>query len=354
MTPRQLWPIFLLAALTAACGSKNRGVDASGQPEVQSSPGELTRRKVKDLLDSHKDFRKVTTIQLSNEGVEMGMRDGLWTGQALPELTPKGRELFKAVYRTFTAGQHAELLTPVRAEVIEVTGITDATSLTGAASNLKEVHFTWDYVGLPTSIKRYAGRGSLSKAYFRLYDDGWRVEGLDAAYSRERAHLSAGELAQEQADERARQEEARRLEAQKADLRSKANVATRVIGEYQLTEGSLNPLSKSGWADAGTPGKLKVTDVGIEWISAERRLELSFLDFEVRLHREQIGSVRPAVVFIAGFPYAEALATRGRFAARYPATLKVADRNDETNTLTIFDVVRIARDDWKAKYGLAF
>jgi len=59
--------------------------------------------------------------------------------------------------------------------LVEVTGIADG------VSGLKEVQFTWKYEGLPDVVARYTGQGTQphsGTSVVRLYDDGWRVEGL--------------------------------------------------------------------------------------------------------------------------------------------------------------------------------
>lgn len=137
---------------------------------------------------------------------ESGQKNGMWSKEYLTELTPHGKDLSKSwiltkekmpngsngmVSRCYTvAGQGGEpchepsgavyFFVLARRKMNEVTGImTDP----GGRQSLAE--FTWEWVPtaegkifadrIPTGVQK--GRTS-----FQLYDDGWRITGIELTY----------------------------------------------------------------------------------------------------------------------------------------------------------------------------
>ncbi len=80
---------------------------------------------------------------------------------------------------------------------IDATGIADVPG----SVNLKEAQFRWRYEELPSLVKRFAVEGGTGKATFRLFDDGWRLEGVETKSSGTPVVLSAQERSDEAADE---------------------------------------------------------------------------------------------------------------------------------------------------------
>jgi hypothetical protein len=135
---------------------------------------DLTHDKAESVLQEYAEFVKPTSILVAgtidtrmwlNAGV---VEFGAGSGGQLP-LGAEGRRYFRSL--TFTS---AELLTPLERHVTEITGIT-----AGSEPAERIVTFKWQYKMIPTEITQYTGETSGLRdgtAYFRLYDDGWRVE----------------------------------------------------------------------------------------------------------------------------------------------------------------------------------
>jgi hypothetical protein len=71
----------------------------------------------------------------------------------------------------------ATVKVPLKRRAVEVTGIKDAPF----DKDSKVVQFTWEYVDVPEPVNRYTGTTAglhSGEALFKLYDDGWRIEGL--------------------------------------------------------------------------------------------------------------------------------------------------------------------------------
>ncbi|HUZ93585.1 MAG TPA: hypothetical protein VMU57_01590 [Edaphobacter sp.] len=162
--------VLLVASALVACHSKTY----------------FSRSKAKDLIEASKQFTsRGEDIQLTDAEVNTGMTEGYWivgqsqifgAGQSIG-LTPKGRQIFTAFFANQPGGAKVtELWMALKPVVTEVTGIADI------SQGEKSVTFEWsiDASKLPPEIrpiiKNHPSR--TSSAYFRLYDDGWRLEGL--------------------------------------------------------------------------------------------------------------------------------------------------------------------------------
>jgi hypothetical protein len=139
-----------------------------------TSDSNLSRSKAKDLLSQHPTFAApVKVIRITYEAFQTGCNDKLWDCQ-WGTILPKGAE-----FVTSWRGAGLVILRQqAKREVVEVTGITDAERGQG-----KVVEFTWKYTGIPAGFARHVGAGGTtpekSKARFKLYDDGWRLETLN-------------------------------------------------------------------------------------------------------------------------------------------------------------------------------
>jgi hypothetical protein len=112
-------------------------------------------------------------VRVTQEAFQMAKRDGV-LNQYL-QLTPAGQVYFTQYW--WLAGQATLKGAPLKRKASEVTGITDAPPNVGG----KIVDFTWRLSDAPDYVNKYTGTtGSPQKAQalFRLYDDGWRVDGI--------------------------------------------------------------------------------------------------------------------------------------------------------------------------------
>jgi hypothetical protein len=140
-----------------------------------TSDSNLSRSKAKDLLSQHPTFAApVKEIRIGLKGFNTGCNEKLWDCQ-WGAISPKGAE-----FVTSWRGPGVVVLRQqAKREVAEVTGITDDAEI----GQGKVVEFTWKYTGIPAGFARHVGAGATtpekSKAWFKLYDDGWRLETLN-------------------------------------------------------------------------------------------------------------------------------------------------------------------------------
>lgn len=157
---------------------------------------ELTRGKAKGLIQKSEQFSPAGLPQnLSDEAVRSGIRSGLWSVTLASfgfvsnwSLTPKGSTYFSSVVvwgdRTSLGGSATLKMTR---QVVDVTGIADASELGGPSSTIKGVQFTWkwNWDDVPSEVKALLQEPqtpvSKGEAELRLYDDGWRVEQVETA-----------------------------------------------------------------------------------------------------------------------------------------------------------------------------
>lgn len=212
------WVVFALMTppvLLAGCSSSNQsGAQAAAQR------GELTRQAAARLINQAPKFKTVQSIPIDHAAMTGGVKEGFWNeGRAL---TTAGRQHFTEVM--FGVPQNRVLpAQPATRVVTEVTGIADHP----LGDSVKEAKFLWKYDGLDAVVARFTGQGSESHpgtAFFRLYDDGWRVENVEV----EETARVAFRLDADQADdvERARRET--------AYFEKTAKTPTRTIATYEF------------------------------------------------------------------------------------------------------------------------
>jgi hypothetical protein len=193
----------------------------------------LTRKKAAELIKkSEKISKEKDYIYLNAKAPEKGIRLELWKMQLNNfKLTEKGEKYFSAVRDTFffSGAYRAKLVNPTKIGV-EVTGITDApTDLKG-----KIAKFTWQYLDLPSAVKRFAVKGGAGAALFKEYDDGWRIENIEYKYVAEPAELTSKELDEEK-KEIAEINEAKKKEADRINtLLEKSKTRNSILAEFEL------------------------------------------------------------------------------------------------------------------------
>lgn len=150
---------------------------------------ELTRSQAKKLIGQHETFVRVTKLPLANRSmIDAGVNEGLWnkTNFFSFELTDDGKRYFVEInLGPMDFSDNLVLKEPAKREVVEVTGITSGIDELLGSEAIKEVQFTWKYVGLSEVVTRYSGEiwGKIivyeGAALMKLYDDGWRVEQVE-------------------------------------------------------------------------------------------------------------------------------------------------------------------------------
>jgi len=175
------------------------------------SKNNLTRSKAEELIEkSQIELKK--KIHLHENGVQIGLQHNLWyqekayfTTNIL--LSKRGAGFFEDI-----SGSFLTLKQPLDIKA-EVTGIADAILPLTDSKGVKEAQFIWRYVNIASPVKWVITDGGKGKAYFRLYDDGWRLEGFDdIKYNDSPIQLSSGEVKEEQSDREAIQKKIEELQ----------------------------------------------------------------------------------------------------------------------------------------------
>ena len=168
-----------------------------------SSSTTLSRRKAKTLIEASSNYNPVhigltqeemkaaqdakylTQLTVSS-GYNMMTRGPLFTRTYI-KVAPDGEKYFSCPCKNpqqFEAGATwgqcpVSTVATVNPHVIEVTGITD---LPGEMGGGKLAQYSWnyDFDSLPSDIRGFfkSRQPQAWNARFRLYDDGWRLEGL--------------------------------------------------------------------------------------------------------------------------------------------------------------------------------
>lgn len=185
----------------------------------------LSRSKAERLIDGSPKFSEVKIkTPLNRGGFEKGIHQGKWDTQG--HLTSRGQNDFKRIEYGFT-----ELVKPLDV-VIEVTGITDM------MEGVKAVMFAWTYKNIPSTVKRFIVEGGTGTAYFRKYDDGWRIEETTISFSEIAVKQEPNEIEQEQKEEALiRQEEAliRQEEERMQAVLQKSKTRTKILSQYEFS-----------------------------------------------------------------------------------------------------------------------
>lgn len=178
---------------------------------------DLSRNKAENIIEkSPAEFRK--KILLHNNGFELGLQHDLWHKKNTyigydTVLSERGSIFFEDMNRSYVT-----LKSPLDIKV-EVSGIADAVLPFTDTKGIKEVQFSWHYQNISAPIKWIISNGGKGKAYFRHYDDGWRLEGFDdIEYNGSSVQLSKKEEKEKQSDREKiskEREEKRRIELAK-------------------------------------------------------------------------------------------------------------------------------------------
>lgn len=147
--------------------------------DVVNGKSQLSRERTENLIRNSPQFQELRTkIYLQSGGLEKGVEQKMWAHYGSNyRLTEKTRTIVSQVTDFYIT-----LLKPAGEPSVHVTGIADANPFGAGATSIKEAQFSWAYTDLPSVIKRFASRGGTGEGYFRLYDDGWRLEDVSLNY----------------------------------------------------------------------------------------------------------------------------------------------------------------------------
>jgi hypothetical protein len=133
----------------------------------------LTRTRALAMLNKDA-LPPVTDLEVTLESFRLARDNGFFESGPDKHAIGEASKYFDTYW--WFAGA-ATLKVPLKRRAIEVTGIKD----TPMDKNSKVVQFTWEYIDVPEEINRYTGTTAgvhSGEALFKLYDDGWRIDGL--------------------------------------------------------------------------------------------------------------------------------------------------------------------------------
>lgn len=138
-----------------------------------AAPKSLSRAEAIKVIERNAKFSPLSAIPMSLGAFRMGLNDGSWVLVGQKFKLAKGLE---AHFTGIAPNNHVWAKVPLKRKIVEVTGITEDWP------NTRTVLFTWRFTNLSETVAKYTGLNTAnhsSKAYLKLYDDGWRVERLD-------------------------------------------------------------------------------------------------------------------------------------------------------------------------------
>ncbi|BBO88010.1 hypothetical protein [Desulfosarcina ovata] len=175
-------------------------------------------RSTAEALIENSQFIIKRIISPHENGLQVGLQHDFWYQKKKYTITntllsKRGESYFKNI-----DDKYITLKNPLDIKV-EVTGIADAILPQTDATGVKEAQFIWNYINVPSQIKWVCADGGKGKAYFRLYDDGWRLESFnDVLYNKNAIQLSISELNDEELDRttiKEKKQELQRIEAER-------------------------------------------------------------------------------------------------------------------------------------------
>lgn len=235
----------------------------------------LSRDKAAMLIE--KSMLEVKTkVRLHGNGYQKGLQHGMWAQEGKStQLTERGSQFFQALdksigyWENFAArstGSESGSVTLKKPVNVRV-------KVTGIRGNVAE--FTWEYVGLPSIVKRYVVRVGNGSAGFTLYDDGWRLTSLNYDYSREPALLTAKERTDDE------KETQKWIEQQNALYEQKMAERARILDllresqtpNQQVAQFNFHNVLDGRYAQVTTDSTLTISDVDIRLETTETTVD---------------------------------------------------------------------------------
>lgn len=179
------------------------------------------------------------------------------------KITEKGKKYFKNVdWRDFSISTSVDI-------DINITGTTD--SLVGAG--VKEAQFQWKYSDIPSVVKRFVIIGGVGRAYFRRYDDGWRLEDIKIKESHDPEIMSEKEAKEEEFELSQINERKRLITEKKNNEKKRIDNLTRKSKEKNNVLGKIT-FQWEDYSGVIHKGRLtfnaSVTDAGIDTVSVTK------------------------------------------------------------------------------------
>ena len=182
--------LFVISLPLSGCNQENQKLQAENamlrsklqvfEAELAKQPRELDRKSAEEILNRYLSVPSKKDIKFTESGFELAKTDGVISKnpseQGLPWiLSKKGIEFFGSITNRYDVDKSNSVSKIQLAEkVVSIEGITD-----GPYPGTKVVQFITNYVFPPDvkqEIVKYVYPGKMTKALFRRYDDGWRVE----------------------------------------------------------------------------------------------------------------------------------------------------------------------------------
>jgi hypothetical protein len=208
---------------------------------IISCSNNLSRDEAEQLINNSEQFQETgKNPKLNNNAINGGFNQGLWS---------KNRNLTSKGYKYFNNISYGSISpkTPLYCKINSIDGIADSKNLSGNSNDsYKEAQFTWEFSNVNSVTKRFILKGGKGIAYFRKFDDGWRIDKISTNYSNESFTLNESDKSELQNDialeNQRRLEEKRRLEEERArrkaeeekrkKLIAKAKIINKTIGNY--------------------------------------------------------------------------------------------------------------------------
>lgn len=207
-----------------------------------SCGNDLSRNETEKLINSYSKFQETgNNPKINDNAKNNGIIQGFWDRKR--NLTSKGYEYFDNVsYRNLSPS------TPLKCVVKSIDGIADSRNFSGNANNnYKEAQFTWEFSDVNNVVKRFVLKGGKGVAFFRKFDDGWRIDNISIDYDNLPFNLNESDKKAIQEDieienqrilaEQRRLEEVRARrkaeEEKRKKLIEKSKIINKTIGNYK-------------------------------------------------------------------------------------------------------------------------
>lgn len=215
-------------------------------PLFISCGNNLSRSEAEKLINNNSLFQEIgKSPKLNNNAFDNGINQGYWDNNRY--LTSKGYNFFINIsYNKLT------LIAQLECKVKSIDGIADVNSYSSGSkeSSYKEVQFTWEFFNVNSVVKRFILKGGKGVAFFRKFDDGWRIDNISVDYSDLFFNINESDEKEIQNDieleNQRRLAEQKRLDEEKAKQKEEENKLTELISKSQIinkTIGSYNTVN---------------------------------------------------------------------------------------------------------------
>ncbi|WP_420207961.1 hypothetical protein [Candidatus Electronema sp. JC] len=189
--------LFVISLPLSGCNQENQKLQAENaalrsklqtlESELAKQPRELDRKAAEEILNKYLSAPSKKDIKFTEEGFQLAKVDGVISENPSREalramaspwiFSKKGIVIFGSLLNKDDIefqGKYSTFKSNLAENVVSIEEITD-----GPYPGTKVVQFITNYVFPPDvkqEIVKYVYLGKMTKALFRRYDDGWRVE----------------------------------------------------------------------------------------------------------------------------------------------------------------------------------